>query len=91
MLKGVNKQILEITNTESPYFERIIFFVRSSSPETDERKLRVEAEKISSSTAIKPPKTKPSKKQIISTICTTILSAMAGVGVVLIVSGLISR
>ena len=28
MLKGINKQILEVTNTESPYFERIVFFVR---------------------------------------------------------------
>ena len=58
MLKGVNKQILEITNTDSPYFEKIIFFVRSSSSDTDERKLRAEAEKISASTAVKPPKSR---------------------------------
>ena len=46
MLKGVNKQILEVTNTESPYFEKIIFFVRSSSPVRDSEKLKEEAEKI---------------------------------------------
>ncbi len=28
MIKGVNKQVLEITNTENPYFERIVFFVK---------------------------------------------------------------
>ena len=27
MIKGVNKQVLEVTNTENPYFEKIIFFV----------------------------------------------------------------
>ena len=28
MIKGVNKQVLEVTNTENPYFEKIIFFVK---------------------------------------------------------------
>lgn len=28
MIKGTNKQVLEVTNTENPYFEKIIFFVK---------------------------------------------------------------
>ena len=32
MLKGVNKQILEVTNTESPYFEKIILNCDNSNP-----------------------------------------------------------
>ena len=28
MIKGVSKQILEVTNTDNPYFEKIIFFVK---------------------------------------------------------------
>ncbi len=91
MLKGVNKQILEITNTESPYFEKIIFFVRSSSADVDEHKLRTEAEKISVSTAVKPPKAKYTKKQIISAVCTTILSLMSGVSVIMILNWALSR
>lgn len=90
MLKGVNKQILEITNTDSPYFEKIIFFVRSSSSDTEERKLRAEAEKISASTAVKPPKSRKTKRQIISAVCSALLSAMAGVAVVFIVNLIIS-
>lgn len=37
MLKGVNRQVLEISQPENKYFERILFFVRpeySSLPET---------------------------------------------------------
>ena len=54
MLKGVNKQILEITNPESPYFEKIIFFVRPDSQGYDDKAIKTEAEKISTSTALRP-------------------------------------
>ena len=26
MIKGVSKQVLEVTNPENPYFEKIVFF-----------------------------------------------------------------
>ena len=57
MIKGINKQILEVTNTESPYFEKIIFFVTPKGLASDEKTLRAEAEKISRS-AKKPPKSR---------------------------------
>ena len=44
MIKGINKQILEVTNTDNPYFERVIFFVRPQSAKTDEQLLKKEAE-----------------------------------------------
>ena len=28
MIKGVSKQVLEVTNPENPYFEKIVFFVK---------------------------------------------------------------
>lgn len=62
MIKGINKQILEVTNPESPYFERIIFFVKSDSQGIGESVLKKEAEKISLK-AKKPPKTRKSLKQ----------------------------
>lgn len=65
MLKGVNKQILEITNPESPYFEKIIFFVRPDSQGCDDKAIKTEAEKISTSTALRPPKQKRSIKRIL--------------------------
>ncbi len=41
MIKGVNRQVLEITNTENPYFERIIFFVKPEYGNEDRAKLKL--------------------------------------------------
>lgn len=89
MLKGVNKQILEVTNTDSPYFEKIIFFVRSSSPLTDKEKLKKEAEKISQNTALKPPKSKITKEKVISFAAMSILGALAGMALCFIINDFI--
>ena len=88
MLKGVNKQILEVTNTESPYFEKI-FFVRSSSPVRDSEKLKEEAEKISRNTALKPPKSKITKEKIFSFIAMSGLGALAGCALCFIINDFI--
>ncbi len=44
MLRGVNKQIIEINETGNSYFEKAILFVSSEHPETDENKLYEYAE-----------------------------------------------
>ena len=88
MLKGINKQILEVTNTESPYFEKIIFFVRSSSPSADENKLREEAEKIAMKIK-KPPKEKKSFRRIFKAGFYMLLGIGAGWALNFILSGLI--
>lgn len=81
MLKGVNKQILEVTNPDSPYFEKIIFFVRPSSQNTDGKKIRKEAEKISTSTAVKPPKQKLDVKKTLAFAGYSAITIMSGVGI----------
>lgn len=88
MLKGVNKQILEVTNTDNPYFEKIIFFVRSSAPNLDEGKLKTEAEKISATTQ-KPPKAKINKRKIFSSFGYCLLSVLAGVAITFIINRLV--
>lgn len=57
MVKGVNRQVLEIRETSSPYFERAFFFVKPEYVDTDEKKLRAAAEQALSQTE-KPPKIK---------------------------------
>lgn len=43
MLRGVNKRVVEITDTQSEYFERIYFVVREDTAVKDMKKLRREA------------------------------------------------
>lgn len=83
MLKGVNKQILEVTNTESPYFEKIIFFVRPAQSAVSESDLQKEAERFSKQ-AGKPPKTRKSKKELFTTLACIVLGAGAGVALTLV-------
>lgn len=85
MIKGVNKQILEVTNTESPYFEKIIFFVRPQSQATDEKTLRSEAVRLSKIKA-KPPKERKSTKEILATIGYSLLGTGAGIAIMVLVN-----
>lgn len=88
MIKGINKQILEVTNTESPYFEKIIFFVKSDCSDKSESFIKEQAEKISKQ-IVKPPKSKKTLKQRLKTIGFILLSAGAGVGVSFLMSLLV--
>ncbi len=54
MIKGVNKQVLEVTNTENPYFERIVFFVKPEYQSGHAEKLKKEAQ-LYAARAKKPP------------------------------------
>lgn len=77
MIKGVNRQVLEIINTDNPYFERIIFFVKSEYANEDRAKLKKEAEKYAKSVD-KPPKSRKTKKEIRYLIMQSLLCLGAG-------------
>ncbi len=89
MIKGINKQILEVTATESPYFEKIIFFVRPQAQNTNEKILKDEAEKISKKMQ-KPPKSKKTKAQILSTLMYSGLGLGAGAALTFVLSSLLN-
>ena len=88
MIKGINKQILEVTNTESPYFEKIIFFVRENSSQISESKLQEEAQKLSQKIK-KPPREKRSAKKMFSTGIFMFLALGAGCALTFLISGII--
>lgn len=44
MVKGVNRQVLEIQETQSPYFERALLFVRPEYAHIDQKKLQAAAQ-----------------------------------------------
>ena len=43
MLRGVNRQIIEVNDIENPFFERAILFVRPDCGEETDRNLRTKA------------------------------------------------
>lgn len=77
VIKGVNKQILEVTNTENPYFEKIIFFVKPEYNNEDRKKLQKEAETLATVTQ-KPPKTRMSRKRLVMLVTNSALFTLAG-------------
>lgn len=89
MIKGVNKQILEVTNTESPYFEKIIFFVRPEAQNKNPDTLQKEARKLSLSVK-KPPKTKMTVKQLSKTLSQIALGLGAGATLTFILNNFIA-
>ena len=86
MIKGVSKQILEVTNTDNPYFDKIIFFVKPEHQSTDRKKLQKEAV---AALKQKPPRLKLTKKQIIKTALLSLLFTMAGCGITFVISLLV--
>ena len=88
MIKGVNKQVLEVTNTENPYFEKIIFFVKPEYGSEDRAKLKKEAEALAK-TAVKPPKSRKTKREIYGIISRCALCAGAGAAITYLLNFLI--
>lgn len=46
MIKGVNRQMIEVTHTGSPYFERAFLVVRTGSSQPSEEILQIMAHKV---------------------------------------------
>ena len=88
MIKGVSKQILEVTNTDNPYFDKIIFFVKPEHQSTDRKKLQKEAEAVAPLKQ-KPTKLKLTKHKKIKTAVLSLLFTMAGCGITFIITLLV--
>ena len=88
MIKGVNKQVLEVTNTENPYFEKIIFFVKPEYSSEDRAKLKKEAETLAR-TARKPPKSRKTRKEIRYIITQAVLCLGAGAAITFLLNFLV--
>ena len=82
MIKGVNKQVLEITETQNGFFEKAIFFVKPEYSGMSEGRLR-ESAKREMDSAGKPPLTKFTRRDRIRylTLCSGTLIAGIIMGV----------
>ncbi len=70
MIKGVNRQVVEVSETGSDYFERILFFVKAEYAGISEGKIREKAGLIARGTASPPRmKRKESRKKEALILC----------------------
>ncbi len=63
MIKGVNRQVVEVSETGSDYFEKILFFVKAEYAGISEGKIREKAGMIARGTSA-PPKMKKNRKAL---------------------------
>ncbi len=84
MIKGVNRQVLEIHETGTKYFEKALFFVRPEYSTLNEKRLNEKALRALSGDA-KVPVTKRAKlKTVVLKIIYLLFAAVAGAGVSLL-------
>lgn len=55
MIKGVNRQVVEVNQTDCEYFEKVLFFVKPEFASVSEGKLRERADLIASGAGAPPP------------------------------------
>lgn len=88
MIKGVNKQVLEIIETQNGFFEKAIFFVKPEYSGMSEGRLRESAKKEFEN-AGKPPLTKSSRHEKIKFFIYTGASLVVGIVLGVAISSLI--
>lgn len=84
MIKGVSKQVLEVTNPENPYFEKIVFFVKPQYAKEDRVRLEREAHSLVRC-AGRPPRVRRSPKERWRFALRCGLSALVGVALTLLI------
>ena len=85
MIKGVNKQVLEINETQTGFFEKAIFFVKPEYTGMSEGKLRESAGRELEHTG-KPPLKKSNYKKatiktILAIICPFVIGVISGIAI----------
>ncbi len=61
MIRGINRQVVEVKETGSEYFEKIMFFVKPEYASVNEGKIRERASLIAGNLENQPPATKIKK------------------------------
>lgn len=88
MLKGVNRQVVDVSQPESVYFERVLFFVKPEFYGLGEAKLKSKADALLKDTSL-PPETRTKKRKSGKGEAVKIfLSASAGAAVAAFISAI---
>ena len=87
MIRGINRQVVEVKETGSEYFEKIMFFVKPEYASVNEGKIRERASLIAGNLENQPPATKM-KKDKKTEIIKVIIGITSGFVLGLILSAL---
>lgn len=88
MIKGINRQVVEVNDTGCEYFEKIMFFVKPEYACISEGKIRERASMIAGNTTAAPP-TKITKNRFFEA-SKIILSLLCGAAAMLIAVNIFS-
>lgn len=89
MLKGINRQVVEIAHPESAYFEKVLFFVKPEYSSVNEEKLKSKAQVLIKNASAPPfGKNASNKKDKIIQAAKFIGAAFTGAAAVGILSWL---
>lgn len=87
MIRGINRQVVEVKETGCEYFEKIMFFVKPEYAGVSEGKIRERAGMIAGNIE-KPPVTKmqkDKKTELIKVICCAMFGFVMGVAAALMI------
>lgn len=89
MLKGVNRQVVEVVDTGSEYFERALFFVNPKYYGMTDGKLRERANTIVGAAGSPPASRGKGKRSKFRVFIEIAASAAAGAVLTILVSGIV--
>lgn len=84
MIKGINRQVVEVKETGNECFERILFFVKPEYAGLSEGKIRERAGLVTRDATLPPP-TRHNKKSRLNEMLKIVLSAVTGIAVGIII------
>ena len=83
MIKGVNRQVIEITETGSEYFEKMLLVVKPQYSSMNLKKLKKKAGNVAAGISHTPPPPPSKRKRPSFLVSAAKLSAAAGAGAAL--------
>ena len=89
MIKGINRQVVEVSDTGSEYFEKIMFFVKPEYVSLSEGKIKEYAGRIAATSSAPPKAVKRGRNKYFE-ILKIVASVLAGSAVTLVLVGMIS-
>ena len=78
MIKGVNRQIIEVVDTKNMYFERALLVVRPNCGQLGEKRLATEADRMTAALGSYSGLAKKRRSVLIARIACGLLGALVG-------------